>query len=191
MMPVIALLALVEAVSVVGPVYPPNAVAGGNVVAVVHLASGAVRDMDILIGDPPFVDPVKAALKGWRFNGSGNENVLIVVNFRTPALHPIGSPMKELNPVRTGPGLPFPKAVAETAYPPNSLAEGSIILKLTVNEFGSVSKAKVLQSLGNLSEACLSAINRWQFLPAKNAKGLAVPAEAYAVFVVRRPVLGP
>jgi TonB family protein len=182
---------LLEAISVIGPAYPPNAASGGNVVAVLHLSAGSVRSLDVLVGDPPFVAPVQAALKGWHFKTSENGNALVVVNFRGPTLYATGSARRELRVVGAWPGLAIPKSVIEAAYPPNSLAEGSVVLQLVVSESGSVSKAKVLQGLGNQTEACVSAVKQWQFSPAQNAKGASIPAEAYAVCVVRRPILGP
>jgi len=185
------MLALIEAVTVVGPAYPPNAIAGGTVVAVLHVSTGSVDRIEILQGDEPFVAPVRSALSGWRFKDSEAGNVLVVVDFRTPNLYSTGSPARKIAPARPVPGLAYPEKVVETAYPPNSLAQGSVVLALDLSETGSVSKVRIVQGLGSLTEACVSAVRKWLFVPARDNKGIATASEAYAVCVVRRPILSP
>lgn len=191
MTPVIALVMLVfiKAVTVVGPGYPPNASAGGTVVAVLHVSAGSVDRMDILQGDEPFVPPVRSALGGWRFKDPEDSNVLVVVDFRTPNLYLAGSPDRKIAPGRSVPGLAYPERVVDPVYPPNSLAEGSAVLDLDLSETGSVSKVRIVQGLDSLTGACVSAVREWLFVPARNKQGIATASEAYAVCVVRRPVL--
>jgi hypothetical protein len=193
MAPLIAfvMLAFIEAVTVVGPPYPPNAIDGGTVVAVLHVSAGSVDRIDILQGDEPFVPPVQSALGRWRFKDSEAGNVLVVVNFRAPTLYSAGSPARKIAPARSVPGLAYPEKVIDPAYPPNSLAEGSVVLDLDLSETGSVSKARILQGLGSLTEACVSAVRKWLFIPARDKKGIATASKAYAVCVVRRPILSP
>jgi TonB family protein len=183
------MLGLAQATAVVTPSYPAHAVSGGTVVAVLQVSAGAVRSVDIRQGDDPFVEPVRAALGGWRFHDPAGGKVLVVVSFRSPYLSPIGSGSRGLGAVRTTPGLAAPTNVVEPAYPPNSLGEGSVVLRLTINEGGSVSKVRVVQGLGVLTDACVAAARQWKFNPARTGKGTVAPSEAYAVCVIRRPVL--
>src|SRR5512138_1323347 len=99
---------LSEAVVVVGPAYPPNAFAGGNVVAVLHVSSGAVAGVDVLSGDAPFAEPAQAALGAWRFDAAQSGDVLVVVNFRTPTLYAIGSAAQKVPKAAALPGLAYP-----------------------------------------------------------------------------------
>jgi hypothetical protein len=185
------ILVLAEAVTVVGPAYPPNAVAGGSVVAALHVVSGSVKRMDILQADPPFEQPVRSAVAGWRFSTSESGDILVVVDFRTPNLYATGSAEKILASAAPAPGLAYPKKIVEPPYPPNSLAEGSVILHLDLAGNGSVLRVKILQGLGTLTGACVAAARSWQFVPARTKKGMAASSEAYAVFVIRRPILPP
>lgn len=185
------ILVFAEAVTVVGPAYPPNAVAGGTVVAALHVAAGSVKSIDILQADPPFEQPVRSAVAGWRFRDSENGDILVVVDFRTPNLYSTDSAEKNLASAGPTRGLAYPKKIVEPTYPPNSMAEGSVVLHLDLTEKGSVSRVKILQGLGNLTGACVAAARSWQFVPARSKKGIAASSEAYAVCVMRRPILPP
>jgi hypothetical protein len=177
------------AVFVVSPAYPPNAVSGGTVVAVMHVSSGEVRGVDILQGDAPFQAPVRAALAGWRFENTRSGDVLAVAVFRTPNLYSTGSPDRELTGTRTATGLAFPTRVVEPAYPANSLGEGAVVLRLALSDAGAVTKVETIQGLGDLTAPCVAAAGKWQFSPGRTARGSQVATEAYAICVMRRPVL--
>jgi hypothetical protein len=181
--------AIAQAVTVVSPGYPPMAVDGGTVVALLHISAGSVSGIEILQADNPFGDAAKAALSGWRFKDSDDGNVLVVFSFRGPTLYSVGVPTRHLAAAKPLTGLAFPKTVVEPAYPPNSLAEGSVVLRLDVNTEGSVSKVRIVKDLGDITTACVAAARGWRFVPALDIKGISIPSEVYAVCVVRRPVL--
>ena len=183
------LLAFSQAVTVIGPGYPPNAVAGGTVVALLHVSSGSVSGIEILQADNPFGDAAKAALSGWGFKSSDDGNVLVVFSFRAPSLYSTGDSTRHLSAAKPVTGLAYPKTVVEPAYPPNSVAEGSAVLRLDVNAEGAVSRTRIVKDLGGITGACVAAAKNWRFVPAINDKGIIIPSEAYAVFVVRRPVV--
>ena len=182
--------AWLEAGVVVAPAYPPNAVTGGTVVAVMHVTAGSVRSIDILQGDASFVEPVRAALSGWRFQAAESGTSLAVVSFRSPQLYAVGSPATRLlEPTSPPSGVACPRKVVEPPYPPNSLGEGGVVLRLDLSDSGSISKVRVVQGLGDLTRLCVIAVSQWQFAPARNSAGKSLASEAYAVFVLRRPVL--
>jgi len=175
---------------VLTPSYPPNAVVGGTVTSVMHVAAGKVRSLDILQGDASFVDSVRAALLGWRFRPEASGDFLAVVNFRSPQLHAVGaSATRKLEPLSSPAGLAVPRSVVEPAYPANSLGAGGVVLQLELSESGAISKVQVVQGLGDLTEPCISAVRQWRFSPARDGSGKYLASEAYAVFVLRRPVL--
>jgi hypothetical protein len=183
------LLPFLQEESVVGPAYPPNAVAGGTVVAHLRVAKGIVQGVAVVRGEEPFNAPVLSALTGWRLAATENGMIPVVVNFRTPNLMPTGSPSRELTPPGSGSQTAFPERVVEPGYPPDSLAEGSVILRLEITEAGGIGKVSILQGLGNITASCIDAVKGWRFSPARNGKGIAVKSSAYAVCVVRRPIL--
>jgi hypothetical protein len=184
-------LPLLQGETVVGPKYPAQAIAGGTVVAALRVSKGAVVGIRIVQGAEPFTEPVQSALGSWHLAESENGDILVVVNFRSPTLLATGSPVRALSPPRSMADRAFPKKVVEPSYPPNSLAEGSVILKLELNETGTVSRLSVLQGLGDMTGACVAAVRDWVFQPARNNKGVSARSSAYAVCVVRRPVLPP
>jgi len=178
-------------VTVVEPLYPPNAAAGGTVVVACTISKGAVREIKTLFGEEPFTGSTRQALKKWRFQKDLDEgSVLVVVNFRGPNFYATGSAHQKLCPAKADPGLPVPTAVVEPNYPPNSLGEGGVVLLLHVSEKGSVEKAEEVKGAGILTSASIEAVKQWQFEPARNADGEKVPSKAYAVCVFRRPVIG-
>ena len=183
------LLAFAQAVTVVGPGYPPNAVAGGTVVALLHISSGSVSGIEVLQADNPFGAAARAALSGWRFNDSDNGNVLVVFSFRAPTLYSTGDPTRHLSAAKPLTGLAFPKTIVPPAYPPTSQAEGSAVLRLDVNTEGSVSRVRIVKDLGDITSACVAAARSWRFVPALDKIRISVPSEVYAVCVVRRPVV--
>jgi hypothetical protein len=183
------LFAIAQAVTVVGPGYPPMAVDGGTVVALLHISTGSVSGIEVLQADNPFGDAAKTALSGWRFKDSDDGNVLVVFSFRAPTLYSTGDSTRHLSAAKPVTGLAYPKTVVEPAYPPTSQAEGSVVLRLNVNADGSVSKVRIVKDLGDITGACAAAARSWRFVPALDIKGISIPSEAYAVCVVRRPVL--
>jgi len=186
----VLLWAATEATVVVAPAYPPNAVVGGTVTSVMHVTAGKVRSLDILQGDASFVESVRAALLGWRFPSEANGDFLAVVNFRSPQLFAVGSSAtRKLGPIPSPAGLACPSKVVEPAYPANSLGAGGVVMRLELSASGSISKLKVMQGLGDLTEACVSAVRQWQFTPARDRAGKNLASEAYAVFVLRRPIV--
>ena len=178
-----------EAIAVVGPAYPPNAVSGGTVTAVLHVSAGEVKSMDIVQGDEPFVAPTRSALSAWRFRSSENGKFLVVVNFRSPTLHATGPADRKILIRPESAEFQGIKSIVEPVYPANSLGEGSAVFHLGISAAGAVSKANVVQGLGDLTGACLAAVRQWQFLPAAAAGKNPGLSEVYAVCVLRRPVL--
>jgi len=187
----LTVLAFLQAVPAALPAYPPGAINGGNVVAVMHVAAGTVTGVDILRADEPFAGPVRVALGAWSFPPTESGDVLAVVNFRTPNLFAVGPAAKVPKAAGAPSGLAYPEEIVEPLYPANSVAEGSAVFQIAIGESGSVSKLKVIQGLGDLTDPCTAAVNRWKFAPARSARGAAAVSIAYAVCVVRRPVLSP
>jgi len=74
-------------------------------------------------------------------------------------------------------GAPCPKAssfeVAELVsaaddlrYPPQSIAVGTIVLEITVDEKGTVESVRTIREIPSLTEAAVESIRNWQFKPA-------------------------
>jgi hypothetical protein len=173
------------------PLYPPNADRGGTAVFAVHFRSGAVDDVTCLSGQEPFSSSGQQALRQWTFAPDATGKTLVMVCYRRPELFAVGSPKQELTPSKSEAELPFPTVVLEPAYPPNTTAQGAVVLRFEVAQNGSIGRLKVIKNLGELTNASVQALRGCRFIPARDRKGNPVSSEAYAVFVFRPPLLVP
>jgi TonB family protein len=188
---VAALFFSLRLASVQSPVYPSDAYRGGTVVAVLKCANGSVTGIDVLWGEEPFLSSSKSALKQWQFDPDQKDPVLVVVQFRHPDLDfPVTN--KATVPQRKAPvGLPYPKKVIQPNYPLFAEGGGSVIIRAEITASGRISDTKVIQPLGVLTNTALDALKQWEFVPARNSSGAAVPSRVYAVMVFREPVIAP
>ena len=175
--------------TVMGPLYPPNTVSGGTVVA--ELASGAngVSDIKIISGEDPFVSSSKAALQSWNLHPEKDGGELVVVHFRQPNLYYMGNAEEEIRCAGADPSLPCPKNIVGPAYPAQAVGQGSVILKVAVAADGSVLDVRTIQAMGGLTDVSVAAVSKWKFTPAEDARGVKRASHAYVVFVYRFPVL--
>lgn len=171
------------------PAYPVVAYQGGTVVAALELSKGSVKNVRILSGDKPFVEPAAAALRQWRFPADRTNPALVIANFRGPNLYSIGSSEHAVDAGAVPDSLPRPRRVTEPAYPPNSLGQGSVILQLSLTRKGAIANTRVLKGAGDLARACTEAVRTWKLDPPRKMPADAPAPEAFAVCVFRRPVL--
>jgi TonB family protein len=181
----LALLSL----QIVDPVYPPDAVTGGSVVAKIHFAAGEVKALKILSGEEPFVGSARSALSKWRMESGHNGDELVVVHFEYPYLYRIGKSTEEMQAVNPGASLPYPKTMIPPVYPANAEGQGSVVLHLEISPEGRVADAQVVKGLGALTEPSLVAARKWEFVAPVNGKGENQAAHAYVVFVYRFPIV--
>jgi TonB family protein len=169
-------------------VYPPNAVAGGSVVAALEIQKGAVTSVDILSGGEPFAGSVRQALAAWRFPSMVvRARVPVVVVFAGPNLLPAAPAAGDhARASRRSEGdLPLPSRLTEPVYPPNAWGGGAVTLRLEIDRSGAVRRSAVVRSLGAFTDAARAAIGQWRFTPARPGRS----DEALAVVVFRPPVL--
>jgi hypothetical protein len=178
-------------ISVVDPVYPPNAVGGGTVVAQVSLAHGAVKKISILSGAEPFVSSCKTALAQWSSPSEPDGNELIVVHYRRPELISAGAPEQKIGYSKPAELLPYPKYVVEPVYPPTGSGQGSVALLADISVDGRVSGLRVIKSLGAFTGVSMDAVKKWEFVPARDSRGKTTASHAYVVLVFRFPVMRP
>jgi len=191
----------ITGITVVCPPYPPLAIRGGNVVAVLELSKGSVGRVIVLYGDKPFVEPARAALAKWRLPREREDKpTLVVVNFRDPYLT-----MDAINngivlgtkssTIKTDPypqSLPIPTLVVDPFYGSHSrVVMGASVLHLKIAENGSVGEVRVIQELGDHTQPTIDAVKKWKFLPAQDEGGKPVASDAFAVCVYRPLVQTP
>ena len=187
----VAAIGLLFLLSVVDPIFPPNAVLGGTVVARLHFVSGNVKNVTILSGEEPFSSSCKTALAEWHMKSEPDGDELVIVHFRQPYLYTWGDNKEEINPARPGKSLPYPIYIVPPSYPANALGQGSVILRTEVSAEGKVSDVQVIEPMGVLTSASTDAVRRWRFTPAEDEQGAATSSHAYAVLVYRYPLTKP
>jgi len=187
---VILLWFVLLSLHVVDPLFPPNAVAGGTVIAELHFAAGEVKNVGILSGEEPFVGSVRSALAKWRLTPPQDGDELVVVRFCQPFVPSIGNDGEEVNPAHPDSALPYPKFLIPPVYPANALGQGSVVLRTEISSEGRVTKVDVVRSVGALTEPSMDAVRKWEFAAPEDDKGVKRSSHAYGVFVYELPILG-
>ena len=186
----LVVFALGDPISVTGPVYPPDAVAGGTVVAALRVTAGSVTRIEILAGEEPFATSARDALRSWRFKpGNVAERIPVVLNFRNPGLFALGLNSPVLRKSLGLGDVALPRHVVEPVYPANVIGQGSVILRLEIDDSGNVSDVNGVESAGGLTDPCTKAVRAWKFAPARDQSGRQARSQAFAVCVFRHPVL--
>jgi TonB family protein len=182
---------LLSSLYMADPLFPPNAVSGGTVIAELQLAEGKVTKVDILSGSEPFAGSCVSALAKWRLQPEFSGSELAVVHFRQPyvqGLMPTEEDVSLSNPPKR---LPYPRYLVHPFYPPNALARGSVILRAEITADGRVSNIETIKGMGALTGTSIEALKRWQFVPAQDDQGASILSHAYVVFVFRFPLMAP
>jgi hypothetical protein len=173
----------------VDPIYPPNAVSGGTVVAELHFVSGNVKEITIHSGEEPFVSSTKTALAQWHLHPEKDRNDLVIVHFRQPNLYNLNDVGENIEGSKPKESLPYPKYIVGPSYPAQTLGQGSAILRAEISADGSITEIQALKSAGSLTDVSIDAVRKWKFLPAEDDRGIGKPSFAYAVFVYRFPII--
>jgi hypothetical protein len=188
---IIGFLFLFGSASLVDPIFPPLAISGGTVVAELRLADGGIEKINILSGGEPFVSSCKSALAQWRLPSEKDGNAIVVVRFRHQNLYDYGNSEERINCIKPKGSLPCPKSIIEPAYPVQIQAQGSVVLKTKISATGSIADIRVLKALGALTDSGIDAVQKWEFTPAEDDRGMGKPSSAFVVLVYRFPVIMP
>jgi outer membrane biosynthesis protein TonB len=175
---------------IVPPAYPPDAISGGTVVAVLHNAEGAVTSVEILSGSDPFAQSARWALSRWRSEPYAPANdTLVVVRFRARDAFAIGGTVPVMAPLQADPALPYPTQIVEPAFPSGTSQPVDVVLLVAVTREGLVGAVRPVVPSGFVDETSLEAVMNWHFIPAHDPDGRPVAAQAYVVLAYPRPLL--
>jgi hypothetical protein len=191
LIPIVGSLLIFGATSLVDPVFPPLVISGGTVVAELRLAGGDVEEINILSGEEPFVSSCKSAIAQWNLPSEKDGEAIVVVYFRHQNLYDYANSEEKINCIKPKGSLPYPKRIAGPAYPPQILAQGSLILRTEISAKGSVSDIRVLKALGALTDSGVDAVRKWEFVPAEDSRGMSKTSNAFVVLVFRFPAIAP
>lgn len=174
------------------PNVPPESVEPATVVMTAMInAAGRISGAMTLQGEPPVVEYAFAEMTHWEFataTGEKHPPIGMVFLFRPRAIIP-GQPFEfSLHEAWRGENRPaLPVHAPDPGYPPNSVAEGAVVLQLGVDPAGDVTDIRVVQGVSSLTEAAVRTVRGWKFAPALR-DGKVAASTAIVTIAFRRPV---
>ena len=81
-------------------------------------------------------------------------------------------------------------STAELYYPPNSVAFGTVVLELTIDESGAIEKIRVVKDIKSLTPEAERCVRKWTFRPARRG-GRPVTSTVPVAFTFNNPYTGP
>lgn len=79
-------------------------------------------------------------------------------------------------------------STVEPSYPVNTVAGGTVVLKVTVGSNGEVKDVQVLQKAGGFTQQAVETVRKWKFAPAR-LNGKPVTASLPVAFSFSQPVV--
>lgn len=81
-------------------------------------------------------------------------------------------------------------SAADAAYPPSSIASGTVVLKLIIGPSGQVEDTRVIRDIPSLTQEAKRSAKQWKFRPA-TLNGKPIRTQVVAAFTFVNPVLTP
>jgi Trypsin-like peptidase domain/Gram-negative bacterial TonB protein C-terminal len=184
--------------SLVPAPYPPQALFGGELLldALVS-SSGNVSSVRVVHGVEPFLQKGLAAVRTWTFvpariGGHAIEcHVAIVFVFPQPYFRPRSSTIHHYDEAASAAARDRAALLLTTVEPESPFGtntEGSVILYGTVSTDGELASIKTLRDHQPFTQATVSAVHDWHFLPGKRA-GADAESLAVVVSTFRQPLV--
>lgn len=79
-------------------------------------------------------------------------------------------------------------STVDPSYPPNVIAGGTVVLKVTVSSNGKIGDVNVLQEAKGFTQLAIEAVKKWKFEPAK-LNGKPVAASIPVAFSFSQPIV--
>jgi len=184
--------------SLVATPYPPQALLGGEVLLDALIdAKGKLADLRVVQGQAPFLEAVLGAVHTWSFLPARSEGraiearLGIIFQFPQSFLPPLGTRERkyEESLADSADRAPLPIVTVEPNYPPNSTADGSIVLYEVIGRQGEVTSTEVLHEVESLTAPTVAALRQWRFVPGKQAGANTLSAVAVVVTFRRAAVV--
>jgi hypothetical protein len=161
--------------SAVPPVAPLDSLFAGVVVLVVEPnGQGEVQGITPVAGSPPFLQTSFAAVKKWKFAPKQKQSpVSVTMLYRPREIFSRGAGIEFQVPEgRNGP--PLPRLISDPAYPAKSVAEGVVILELSISDAGAVESIATIRDEPSLTPVARRAVGMWKFSPTKGTAIVAI-----------------
>lgn len=159
--------------------YPPNTTTTGMVSLVVGVdENGKAAQVQVMQDVPPLTAAAQAGVGQWTFQAAHANGKTVAA--RLP-VHVVFNPYNPGGTAVTGGGPTVPPAVPSNQvnfmppqvrmasyafYPANTQVQGTVVLSVSVDKSGHVSKMKVVHGVAGLNEAAIEALKQWGFQPA-------------------------
>ncbi len=177
--------------------YPIDTMASGIVTLSLYLgAAGQVQNVQALRDIPSLTNPANIAVNSWTFTPATLEgspvpstlNVSVVFNPGNLQNQSLNLPPVQATTAPDPPGFLPPEIAAASyaAYPVNSVATGAVVLDVTVDKRGQITKVTVIRGVPALTSQAITAVKTWTIDPA-TFNGRAVTAKVIVAFVFRSP----
>jgi TonB family protein len=181
--------------------YPLNTQATGAVSLLLSLDNNAqIQNMQPLRDTPPLTSAVQDSVQLWTFRPAtlkGNPvpseiSLTVIFNVFNPAggaayQSLVLAPAQPTNPDAAQFTPPQINLASFAKYPANSVAQGTVVLDVTIGSSGNPKQIRVINDVPTLTQQAISAIKTWKF-NAATFKGQPTPAPIIIAFVFQRNV---
>jgi TonB family protein len=179
--------------------YPLNTQATGTVSLLLSLDSNAqIQNMQPLRDTPPLTSAVQDSVQLWTFRPAlrkGNPvpseiSLTVIFNIFNPAggaayQSLVLAPAQPTNPDAAQFTPPQINLASFAKYPANSVAQGTVVLDVTIGSSGNPKQIRVINDVPTLTQQAITAIKTWRF-NAATFKGQPTPAPIIIAFVFQR-----
>ncbi|MGH9396646.1 MAG: energy transducer TonB [Terriglobia bacterium] len=187
----------IKVASVSEAVYPFASPGFGTLVLRVTVdGSGKIENVTVIYGIPSLTEGAESAVREWKFKPAtldGKPMTTSMIAAFTYGTWPFGNafgtvrPQEQEDDHKAGFFAPIKViANAPAPYPFASLASGTVILQVMVDEAGAIKNINVLHGIPSLTEDAESAVRAWKFKPAV-LDGKPVTTSMVASFAFRVP----
>ena len=179
--------------------YPPKSIAIGTVVLEVTVSrTGDVEDVRPVREIQSLTEVATEAVKNWRFKPAlldgrpVRSRTAVAVTFNPAALPAADVPLSPLSPEEHSGSIalqPKPVEVVTASfpqYPPNSVTEGTVVLRVVVDENGRTEKIVPVREIASLTSQAVRGVQKWKFRAAE-FEGKPVPSSIAVALVLRPP----
>jgi len=182
--------------------YPVNTTVPGIVMLLLRLDSAAkIQNVQVLRDVPPLTSAAQTAMQSWAFapairNGhpvAARLSVSVVFNPFNPGGVSIEGLKVSLPPTPPGPedsdcNPPQITSGQFAIYPANSIASGTVILDVTIDKSGGITKIHVIRSVPSLTPQSIKAVKCWE-VRAAAYKDQPVASHTVVAFVFPSPAI--
>jgi TonB family protein len=179
--------------------YPVNTLAAGAVSLLLNLDSNAqIQNMQVLRDFPSLTSSVQNAVTTWTFTPAalkGNPvpseiSLTVIFNIFNPAGGAAYQSLVLPPPQSTDPDASqfTPPQITQASfanYPAASVAQGTVVLDVTIGRAGQPKQIRVVNDLPTLTQQAVSAVKTWGF-NAATIRGQPIPAQMIIAFVFQR-----